>query len=249
MPLLGTRGAGSARGFGFFGGSGPLIARVMLLGGGTGGRNGHSLGGQGGGFTDSSDNLLAKGTYTVTVGAGGPGAPAGNNADFGGNSQASSFTGTGVSLTGAAVTDAQGAGANGINARSPNPGTNEKGGNGLTSDITGSSTYYGGGGGSAGGNGFDQTPGGPGGLGGGGLGGKCCSSYTAVAGTNGLGGGGGGGGIQGCGTTYCAGRNGGTGRVIISYPGAAAKATGGTITVSGGIVRHDFQSSGSFVYS
>jgi len=248
MPLLGTRAAGSIKGFGFGGGAGPLIVRVMLLGGGTGGRNGHQSGGQGGGFTDSSGNELVKTTYTVTVGAGGAGAPAGSNGQYGGNSQASSFIGTDLSLTGAAVTDATGSGANGVNAASPNPGTNQKGGNGLSSDITGSSVLYGGGGGSAGGNGFEQTPGGPGGSTGGGTGGKCCSSYTATAGTNGLGGGGGGGGIQGCGQLYCAGRNGGTGRVIISYPGGAARATGGTITASGGIVRHDFQSSGSFIY-
>jgi hypothetical protein len=116
MPLLTTRGASSARGFGF--GKGPLAFRVLLVAGGTGGTSGHSPGGQGGGFTDSSGNALAKGTYTVTVGAGGAGGAAGTpSGTFGGNSQASSFSGTGVSLTGAAVTQATGAGANGVNPK------------------------------------------------------------------------------------------------------------------------------------
>jgi hypothetical protein len=80
-------------------------------------------------------------------------------------------------------------------------------------------------------------------------GGKCCNQMQSSAGTNTLGGGGGGGGVQWCGQIICQGAVGGNGRVIVSYPGSAAVATGGTITVSGGIVRHDFQSSGSFVYS
>jgi hypothetical protein len=242
MPLQSTRGAGSAKGFGFTAGgpTGPITARVLLLGGGTGGLSSHLDGGQGGGFTDSSSNTLEVGTYTVTVGAGAPGGARGGNGNYGGNSQASTFTGTGVSLTGAAVTQANSRGANGVNGKS-----GRNGGAGLTSDITGSTVTYGGGGGEAGGIGYEQSPGGAGGAGGGGTGGKCCND-AGTPGTNGLGGGGGGGGISWCGTVYCEGYNGGNGRVIVSYP-VPKRATGGTITISGGFVKHDFQSSGSFV--
>jgi hypothetical protein len=37
--------------------------------------------------------------------------------------------------------------------------------------------------------------------------------------------------------------------VIVSYVGSAARATGGTITTSGGRVYHTFTSSGSFTWT
>jgi hypothetical protein len=58
------------------------------------------------------------------------------------------------------------------------------------------------------------------------------------AGANGLVNTGGGGGASG---------NGGSGIVIIRYLGTTARASGGTITITGGYVIHTFTSSGTFI--
>lgn len=131
------------------------------------------------------------------------------------------------------------------------------GGIGFVSAINGTSYYWGGGGG---GSGWGNT-GGNGGAGGGG-GGSVAGGNTpgsgdgnglnagggGAAGTNSNGGnagantgGGGGGGTH----AYSVGGNGGSGVVIIRYYGSQ-KATGGTITSSGGYTIHTFTSSGTF---
>jgi hypothetical protein len=43
------------------------------------------------------------------------------------------------------------------------------------------------------------------------------------------------------------GANGGSGVVIIRYLGTAARATGGSVSISGGYVIHTFTTSGSFI--
>jgi hypothetical protein len=130
------------------------------------------------------------------------------------------------------------------------------GGTGFLSAINGTSYYWGGGGG---GSSWTNTAG-VGGAGGGG-GGSCHESGTRGtggaginAGANGTAatgsaggnggansGGGGGGGTH----AYSVGGNGGSGIVIVRYAGSQ-KATGGTITSSGGYTIHTFTSSGTF---
>ena len=70
------------------------------------------------------------------------------------------------------------------------------------------------------------------------------SSHEAfsVSGIANTGGGGGGNEVQGG-----AGGAGGSGIVIVRYQGSASRATGGTITISGGYVYHTFTGSGTFV--
>lgn len=99
--------------------------------------------------------------------------------------------------------------------------------------------YYGGGGGGGG----DYSYGGPGGAGGGGHGGSGIDAVTN--GTDGYGGGGGGGRSVG-GYAMGPGARGGSGCVVIRYAGTVAKASGGSITYSGGYVYHRFTSNGSF---
>ena len=67
-------------------------------------------------------------------------------------------------------------------------------------------------------------------------------NYLVVAG-----GGGGGGGSSSNSVGPSLGGNGGSGIVIIRYLGSAARAIGGTITITGGYVIHTFTSSGTFI--
>lgn len=113
------------------------------------------------------------------------------------------------------------------------------GGIGVAYSITGTSVYYGGGGGGGGDHRQSYATGGSGGLGGGGSG-ATSSGGTGAAGTANTGGGGGGGGYNGTGGA------GGSGVVIIRYAGLP-RATGGTITQSGGYTIHAFTTSGTFL--
>lgn len=91
MPVISTRGAGSARGFGFSGGAaGFSIDYLVVAGGGAGGSNYASGGGGGGlrtswgsGTLDSGTPLRMKaGDYTVTVGASAAAGNEGNNSSI-----------------------------------------------------------------------------------------------------------------------------------------------------------------------
>lgn len=145
------------------------------------------------------------------------------------------YGGIGTSNSGAG---GGGWGATGGNSNSQYQGGS--GGNGGSSSISGSSVTYagGGGGGCARAYGNASTP--SGGSGGGGNGGN----PSAGSGSGNTGGGGGGGGSEGSATVYPGG-NGGSGIVIIRYLGSQ-RATGGTITTSGGYTIHTFTSSGTF---
>lgn len=113
------------------------------------------------------------------------------------------------------------------------------GGNGIQSNITAVSLYYGGGGGGGAHSAVATLPG-VGGLGGGGNGGSTFALSAGGAGTNGVGGGGGGGGVGFNGGT------GGNGVVVIAYLTGSLTATGGTISVSAPFTIHVFLSSGTF---
>ncbi|MFA5368648.1 MAG: glycine-rich domain-containing protein, partial [Candidatus Paceibacterota bacterium] len=194
-------------------------------GSGSGGTSGWTQGGGGGaGAVLSGSGYGVSGSISVVVGAGGSavsGFAIGNNGSAsifngvltaaggggGGTVNHNVYTnqlygsggdcGDGVHIGGATgpkeVNGGSGGGAGAGQDGYPNP--NASGGNGVTSLIIGTSTYYGGGGGGA------VDTGSSGGLGGGGAG--------RAAGVNGLGGGGGGG--------YGSAPAGGSGVVIIRY--------------------------------
>jgi hypothetical protein len=234
-------------------------ADYLVVAGGGGGRN--YAGGGGGGTASGTTTLIIGTTYTATVGAGGIG---GNSVTDGNNSVFSSFTATkgycGTSAFGVAGASGNGytggtganlsnpylggggagAGANGNNYSGSTAGS---GGNGISSTITGSTTYYGGGGGGgvegAGSRGAGAT------TYGGGNGSGAVGSPAGSAGTANTGGGGGGG--DGGNTTN--GFAGGSGVVIISVP--SSKYTGTTtgsptITTSGSNTIIKFTSSGTY---
>jgi hypothetical protein len=119
------------------------------------------------------------------------------------------------------------------------------GGPGLPFSISGNLAYYGGGGGGTHLGSAGITYYGLGGIGGGGTGGISPSPHNVAVrnslnGVNGTGGGGAGHLYAGLG-----GGAGGSGVVIVRYPGPQ-KATGGTITNVGGHTIHTFTSSGTF---
>lgn len=140
-----------------------------------------------------------------------------------------------------------GAGGPGERAQKPNATGERSGGNGGPGitwlDGIG---YAGGGGGAAGGHGYYEAQGGKG-THGGGDGGS--SSPVSLPPTNGIRGGGGGGGRGMSGSRHPVdnGGNGGDGIVVFRYPGTVARATGGTVVITGGYVYHTFTSDGTFV--
>jgi hypothetical protein len=123
MPLQSTRGAGSAKGFGFTVASKPLTVEYLITagGGGAGGRQG-GAGGGGGVITNypaPAGIILEAGTYPVTVGGGG----SGDNGSANGVSGTSSSIAFGGPV--GTITAAGGGGGGGIS-----PGVGLDGGSG-----------------------------------------------------------------------------------------------------------------------
>jgi len=202
MPLLSTRGAGSAKGFGLTAGGAkkPIdVEYLVVAGGGTGGYGyyppiEYGVGGGGGGaggYRTGTQSLLALATnFTVTVGG------RGSNSIF--DSITSARGGDGNCYNGP-FPGGSGGGGNG------SPVGSRPGGSGNTPSTSpsqgnngGSSTNNGGGGGGAGAVGNNGA--GPGGAGGAGLQSPITGSYYSGGGgggttgnTNGGGGAGGGG--------------------------------------------------------
>ena len=185
-----------------------------------------SVGGGGGaGYqTDSTKNGLSGGS------GGGGGGNGGSGTGGAGTAGQGNAGGNGGTSGGSAGGGGGGAGAVGQTA--PNTTTGGNGGVGLTSSISGTSTYYAGGGGASG------VTSATGGLGGGGNAG----SYGGSAAGNGTANTGGGGGA--CYGSVPGGGTGGSGIVIISYAGSTQLMAGGTVTITGGNVIHTFNSSG-----
>jgi hypothetical protein len=182
------------------------------------------------------------GSAVTNVGSGGSGGGSGDqNTPGSGNTPATSpsqgndggvGSGTAPNYGGGGGGGASAVGGNGSSTVAGN------GGAGTANSISGTSVTYAGGGGG----GSNGGTAGTGGSGGGGAG--TTSDSTATAGTANLGGGGGGcGGLStSSGTTF--GGQGGSGVVIISYPGSTQLMAGGTVTITGGNVIHTFTSSG-----
>ena len=196
-----------------------------------------SAGGGGGSGWGGSAGPAVNGAAGGSGGGGGAGqnSLSTNGAGGAGNTPATSPSqgNNGGSGLNAASGGGGGAGATGGNASGAN--TAGGGGNGTASSISGSSvTYAGGGGGSAQNTGTAGT----GGTGGGGAGGV--NTATPTAGTANTGGGGGGA------WNGPAGATGGSGIVIISYPGAQ-QFGGGNVTTDGTNTIHTFTTSGTLV--
>jgi hypothetical protein len=237
---------------------------VLVVGGGGAGGQDFAGGGGGGGVVYNSSYTVTPGSaITVTVGNGGTrpstsGAINGANSVFGnitaiggggGGGSATGNAGSGGSGGGGAYgyargtgTSGQGYGGEAASVTTSNAsggggaggtGVGGNGGPGLPFTISGSLRYYGGGGGGCGGSEIYYK----GGLGGGGT----SSGYQTGDGVANTGGGGGAyyGSWSGAGS-------GGSGVVIVRYPGPQ-KATGGnTITSVNGYTIHTFTSSGTF---
>ena len=95
MPILASRGAASAQGFGQRQGARKYNADFMVVsGGGSGGSSGIGGGGGAGGIRSATSQELTAGkTYTITVGAGGVNSSGGNQGVV------SSIIGTGISFS------------------------------------------------------------------------------------------------------------------------------------------------------
>ena len=261
LVVAGGGGGGSWHGGG--GGGGGLIyssavsvtpgsaATVTVGAGGAGGGNtnaGTSPNGGGNGGNSVFSSLTA-------IGGGGGGSYS-NNGSSGGSGGAG--TNWSVSATGGSATSGQGF-AGGSNNGEINYGgggggaggtakglSNNSGGDGLPYNISGIQTYYSGGGGAGTYPGYqNDTSYGYGGLGGGGNGGNGPHGGGTTPGNGSSNTGGGGGGVA---DLYKIGGAGGSGIVIVRYPGPQ-KAIGGTVTSSGGYTIHTFTTVGSTTFT
>ena len=199
------------------------IASIIAYGGGNGGSYVGIAG------SDGASGGGAGATNTAATIAGGS-AIYGSQGNAGGNSGNYSNSGGG---------GGGGAGAAGQTGASTNSAG--KGGDGVGSTLSGILTYYAGGGGGGAYSGTAVTAA-SGGLGGGGNGTKAFLQ-TGQSGAPNTGGGGGGSDYQ-----APAFSSGGSGIVIIRYPGPPI-ATGGTITSVGGDTIHTFTATGSSTFT
>lgn len=221
------------------------------------------VGAGGAGVVDARGSSGASSTFNsqTAIGGGGGGVP--NTTAFNGGSGGggSSFNfntgGTGTSGQGRNGGNGQyygaggGGGAGAVGGNATQTGILGNGGNGGDGSTWLNSVAYAGGGGGGSGTETGDVFGGTGGSGGGGTGAgvifATATVGTPTAGTANRGGGGGGGAALNFSRTT--GASGGSGTVIIRYPGTVAKASGGTITITGGYVYHTFNSSGTFIVS
>jgi hypothetical protein len=206
-----------------------LNALLVAGGGGGGGAQlGASSGGDGGQVREVNFPFLLPGTFPVVIGAAGVGGTGNNDGTAGGDTTFNSETATGGDGGAQDGSAAGGDGAGGAHS-------SLNGGVGIQSSIPAVPTYFGGGGGGA----QNGTPG----LGGGGAGsGANSNGSDATANT-----GGGGGGAHDDTSNNRTGGAGAAGLLIIRYATGAYRATGGTITTSGGDTIHTFTTSSDFV--
>jgi hypothetical protein len=191
-------------------------------------------GGGGGGYADGAATVIGASGGSGGGGAGAAGL-AGGNGSGGAGTSGQGNRGGDPWTSGWPGGGGGGAGAPGQSPRNGLYGG--RGGDGLLYNISGTPRYYAGGGGGAGEGNVDLN----GALGGLGGGGRSTGAYNPTQGQPGQANTGGGGG----GSRDQAGALGGSGVVIVRYPGPQ-KATGGTITQVGGYTIHTFTSSGTF---
>jgi len=226
MPRISKIGAASTASFGLEGFQ-SIVVTYLLVGGGGGSRTGDGFttagaeGGSGASVVSGTFTIRNKQTLSITIGTGGLG---GAEGQFGAPPTAGSAT-TFSSFSAAGGAAAGGAGQNGP----VNPIA------GSTSGQLSGGVYYLGGFGARGTD-YNGNFGTPPGLGGGGAIDQPGTPNT----------GGGGGGPPAPFGTYFAGKNGGSGVAVVSYPGPQ-QMTGGVYTFVNGVSIHTFNSSGSIV--
>lgn len=203
------------------------------------------VGAGGGSQTDGSPSIF--GPIVSHGGSGGFTEGAGRTGRIGGSGVGSRYVYTSAGVAGQPVlgqgfrggpatdgissyTNGGGGGGAGAVGTTSSGSVGGNGGQGLSSSITGTAVTRGGGGGG----GANSGSGGSGGTGGGGAGSNSPPGGNGTVNT-----GGGAGGANGTSGT------GGSGIVIIRYLGSQ-RATGGTVTSSGGYTIHTFTSSGTF---
>ena len=218
--------------------------------------------GVGGAVRGSSGGNSVFGSLTAIGGGGGGSEGAAEQRPGGSGGSGGGGGGYGVGGTGGNGTAGQGnrggdctapgdGGGGGAGSAGEN-GLTGKGGLGLGFDISGSFVYYAGGGGASGDKRNARGGGGAvGGIGGGGKGQDATNSTPPENGTPNTGGGGGAAAgsnpAYGAGTTLTSG-SGGSGIVIVRYPGPQ-KAIGGTVTTSAGYTIHTFTTVGSTTFT
>ena len=211
----GVAGANSVFGSLIAVGGGRGIHRADATSSGTGGSGGGDAGGSG---------------YTLSNATAGQGFSGGNSPKNGDTLQEPGGGGGGAGGVGQNASTPTA--SDDVTVKATSAGA---GGPGLGFSISGTFTYYAGGGGGSNRNGVGRS----GGLGGGGTGGT-----SPTAGTPNTGGGGGGTGYIGYGGGGTS-AVGGSGIIIVRYPGPQ-KAIGGTVTSVGGDTIHTFTTSGNF---
>lgn len=263
LVVAGGGGGGRLRGAG--GGAGGLLTGIVTVAAGTsytvtvgGGGTGATT--YGNGITGSNGVASVFGNISATGGGGGAsagGTLGGNGASggSGGGSTIDTNTGT-LSGTAGQGTFGQGnagcvsilanmpagGGGGGAGTIAPNYGNNTggNGGAGIASSITGTVVVYAGGGG-----GGIQSVGAAISTGVGGVGGGGTAGFGAQAGSNGTANTGGGGGGDGNAGASPYGGTGGSGIVIVRYPGNVQFFTGGTVNYNNGYIIHIFTSNGT----
>jgi hypothetical protein len=237
MPLNSTRGAASAKGFGFTAGAKTFEVDYLVVAGGGGG--GVWWGGAGaGGYRASTGGpaplnsgtkvLIKAGSTPVTVGAGGVGSPGpsilcgGPVATDGNPSEFATIISTGGGSGAQYLSRPGGSGGGDQNGLGNTPPVNPPQGNpaGTRGDFPG---YGGGGGGGATGQGGAGATPGPGGTGGAGVSNNICGSSVSYAG-------GGGGGAS----TSLSGGSGGPGSPCGTGGAGSGNSTGGNGAVNTG---------------
>lgn len=244
MPLLGTRGSLSAKGFGFSNhGRVPYnLEFLVIAGGGSGGTNGGSGAGAGG-YRASTQFVQLDNTITITVGAGGPT----TGRVVGPQSYTSGLNGFNSSISGSGLTTITSAGGGyggvGANNDPPNPGGSGGGGHQYGQNIGNAGSIPGASGnvpstspsqGNNGGNGV-LVPGpyfkSAGGGGAGGVGGNAPATANSVGG---VGGAGSSSSITGSSVTRASGGSGYLQGTATPGGGGAGNSNPGTVNTGGG---------------
>jgi len=250
----GGGGASGSSGQGGGGGAGGLLTGMVpvvagtsytvTVGAGGSGSASSGIGGTGVSSVFGSISTLGGGgggTYSAKAGvSGGSGGGAGgDSASSGATSGGSGTSGQGNAggniPTGGVCGGGGGAGTVGLNATGTyaSAGIGGNGGAGIASSISGTVTTYAGGGG-----GSSNNVAGTGGVGGGGAGGVTSAAGTAGTANTG----GGGGGHFNANTVAGAG---GSGIVVVRYPGSIQFFTGGTLSYANGYIIHTFYANGT----
>ena len=242
MPLLGSRGAASSRGFGLqgSGGPGPYEVSWLVVAGGAAGSNLSGGAGGAGGYRTGTLLVIPETSYPITVGAGSNTVGADSRPPSGSTSTFGPYSSTGGGAGGHESSRNGSPGGSGGGAADAGGGSGGSGNAGSYTPSEGSNGSPGGAGGAINGTGSGSTQ----------------TNTISGSSVNYAGGGnvnGGGGaypantGHGGNGAHWGPPSNGSPGRIVIRYAGAQ-QGTGGSVSTSGADTVHNFTSTGSATY-